>query len=43
MGLNILGEESGVERGGRDGRGASGYSQEQPCKRNKEEGGREGG
>lgn len=40
MGLNILGEDSRVERGGRDGRSASGYSQEQPCKRSKD--GREG-
>lgn len=30
MGLNILGEDSRVERGGRDGRSSSGYSQEQP-------------
>lgn len=42
MGLNILGEDSRVERGGQDGRSSSGYSQEQPCKRSKD-GGREGG
>lgn len=39
MGLNILGEGSRVERGGRDGRSSSGYSQEQPCKRSKGGGG----
>lgn len=38
MGLNILGEDSRVERGGRDGRSSSGYSQEQPCKRSKDGG-----
>lgn len=44
MGLNILGEDSRVERGGQDGRSSSGYSQEQPCKRSKDGGeGREGG
>lgn len=44
MGLNILGEDSRVERGGRDGRSSSGYSQEQPCKRSKDGGeGREEG
>lgn len=46
MGLNILGEDSRVERGGQDGRSSSGYSQEQPCKRSKDgrrEGGKEGG
>lgn len=43
MGLNILGEDSRVERGGQDGRSSSGYSQEQPCKRSKDGGkGREG-
>lgn len=36
MGLNIMGEDSRVERGGRDGRSSSGYSQEQPCKRSKD-------
>lgn len=36
MGLNILGEDSRVERGGQDGRSSSGYSQEQPCKRSKD-------
>lgn len=41
MGLNILGEDSRVERGGQDGRSSSGYSQEQPCKRSKD-GGKEG-
>lgn len=40
MGLNILGEDSRVERGGRNGRSSSGYSQEQPCRRSKD--GREG-
>lgn len=38
MGLNILGEDSKVKRGGRDGRSSSGYSQEQPCKRSKDGG-----
>ena len=38
MGLNILGEDSRVERGGQDGRSSSGYSQEQPCKRSKDGG-----
>lgn len=43
MGLNILGEDSRVERGGQDGRSSSGYSQEQPCKRSNDGGeGREG-
>lgn len=42
MGLNILGEDSRVERGGRDGRSSSGYSQEQPCKRSKDGGEGEG-
>lgn len=37
MGLNIMGEDSRVERGGQDGRSSSGYSQEQPCKRSKDE------
>lgn len=41
MGLNIMGEDSRVERGGQDGRSSSGYSQEQPCKRSKD--GEEGG
>lgn len=36
MGLNIMGEDSRVERGGQDGRSSSGYSQEQPCKRSKD-------
>lgn len=40
MGLNIMGEDSRVERGGQDGRSSSGYSQEQPCKRSKD--GKEG-
>lgn len=43
MGLNILGEDSRVERGGRDGRSSSGYSQEQPCKRSKDGWGGMGG
>lgn len=43
MGLNILGEDSRVERGGQDGRSSSGYSQEQPCKRSKDGKGRKGG
>lgn len=43
MGLNILGEDSRVRRGGRDGRSSSGYSQEQPCKRSKDGGEGEGG
>lgn len=42
MGLNILGEDSRVERGGQDGPSSSGYSQEQPCKRSKD-GGKGGG
>lgn len=36
IGLNILGEDSRVERGGRDGRSSSGYSQEQPCNSSKD-------
>ena len=43
MGLNILGEDSGMERGGQDGRSSSGYSQEQPCKRSKDGGEGKGG
>lgn len=44
MGLNILGEDSRVKRGGQDGRSSSGYSQEQPCKRSNDgREGREGG